>query len=69
MAASYLRRELGMPWNHVPGRAKLELHGSLWHVEIVRFDRGAFMAVWEVNLDVTLAELVRYASADAAKGP
>ena len=39
----------------------------LWHVAITRVDLDASMAVAEVDLDIALAELVRYASADATE--
>ncbi len=39
----------------------------LWRVEIARVDFGASITVSDVDLDAALAELFRYASADAAE--
>ena len=37
----------------------------LWHVTIERYDEGATMTMTEADPDAALAELVRYAQADA----
>jgi hypothetical protein len=37
----------------------------LWRVAITRVDLDASISVWAAALDIALAELVRYASADA----
>jgi hypothetical protein len=39
---------------------------ALWHVTIERFDESATMSIVEDDPDVALAQLVRYAQADAA---
>ena len=39
---------------------------TLWRVTIERYDAGATMTMVEAEPDVALAELVRYAQADAA---
>jgi hypothetical protein len=39
---------------------------ALWHVTIERYDESASMTMTDVDPDVALAELVRYAQADAA---
>ncbi len=36
----------------------------IWHVAIRRVDLDASICVWSAELDIALAELVRYASAD-----
>ena len=50
-------------------RAPAEHHGhapALWRVTIQRYDENASMTMVEADPDVALAELVRYAQADAA---
>ena len=39
---------------------------ALWHVTIERYDESATMSIVENDPDVALAQLVRYAQADAA---
>jgi hypothetical protein len=39
---------------------------ALWCVTIERYDQNATMTITEANLEAALAELVRYAKADAS---
>jgi hypothetical protein len=56
-------------WHLVGLRTSLagpEAETALWRVTIARFDEDASITVTEADPDVALAELVRYAQADAA---
>jgi hypothetical protein len=70
-AASFVHHIIaleGIGWHIIALRpSAFDDESPLWHVEIMRFDHGASVAVWEVDLDVAFAELVRYASTDAAE--
>jgi hypothetical protein len=39
---------------------------ALWRVTIARYDQNATMTITEANLEAALADLVRYAKADAS---
>jgi hypothetical protein len=53
---------------HVVGLrpSRTDEESALWRVTIERYDENASMTVVEADPDVALAELVRYARADAA---
>ena len=53
-------------WRLVGLRPSIDEDGpSLWRATIARYDQSASMTITETDPDVALAELVRYARADA----
>lgn len=54
-------------WRLVGLRPSIDEDGpALWRATIARHDQNASMTITEADPDVALAELVRYARADAA---
>lgn len=52
-------------WHVIRLRPSIGDEPVLWRVTIERYDESASMAITEADPDVALAELVRYARADA----